>query len=139
MCEGWAVDEPRLLVITARLAVLDALMIELDNQHPDNPGVTRIHAEASGPIDRWIRDHGESAAAAVLPAAMHSVLGEVVKLADALAVLGGHGVLATLLEDLRRQIVAEIAAHNLEDQPSVPESASRRTDDGLGNPVSTAP
>lgn len=98
-------------VIAARLAVLDALAIELENQLPEDPAFRRLRADAFLPIDRWIHDHGEVAAANVLPAAMFKVLSE---LADALGIVSSTGEVTSLVAKLRHQAVSELETVELE-------------------------
>lgn len=106
-------DEPPVSdVISARLAVLDSLAIELENRQPDRPDFRRLRADALLPIDRWIGDHGAAAAAGVLPAAMFKVLTEI---ADELAAATSGGHLVELVIDLRDRAVAELETVELDE------------------------
>ena len=106
-------DEPPFSdVISARLAVLDSLAIELENRQPDRPDFRRLRADALLPIDRWIGGHGTAAAAEILPAAMFKVLTEI---ADELATATGDEALVRLVIELRKRAVAELETAELDE------------------------
>lgn len=106
-------DEPPVSdVISARLAVLDSLAIELENRQPDRPDFRRLRADALLPIDRWIGGHGSAAAAEILPAAMFKVLTEI---ADELAEATSSEALVSLVIELRNRAVVELETVELDE------------------------
>lgn len=106
-------DEPPVSdVISARLAVLDSLAIELENRQPDRAGFRRLRADALLPVDRWIGDHGAGAAAEILPAVMFKVLTEI---SDELADATSSAQLVELVINLRNRAVVELETVELDE------------------------
>lgn len=100
-------------VISARLAILDALAIDLETrQRAQEHGEDRIRpleVDPYLPITRWFDRH--PAGAAALPAVMFSVL---IEFGQAIADLKGPEALSHAISGLRAQAAADLETVELE-------------------------
>lgn len=101
-------------VISARLAILDALAIDLERRQraaddEDAPQIRPLQVDPYLPIARWFDRHPSGAAA--LPAVMFSVL---IEFGQAIAELNGPQALSHAINGLRDQAAADLETVELE-------------------------